>query len=101
MDLNDSSINFIAPCTISNSYDLDGPVSLQLSQPQPHYDELPEREMRLGYLLDLLAIMSYTDPTIFVSILQQIATRVATPFDDRVWHPYHVNNLPTISSFQQ
>ncbi|KAB1227754.1 Agamous-like MADS-box protein AGL16 [Morella rubra] len=55
MDLNDSSINFIAPCTISNSYDLDGPVSLQQSQPQPHYDELPEREMRLGYLLDLLA----------------------------------------------
>ncbi|KAB1225627.1 Agamous-like MADS-box protein AGL16 [Morella rubra] len=55
MDLNDSSINFIDPCTVSNSYDLDGPISLQLSQPQPHYDELTEREMRLGYLLDLLA----------------------------------------------
>ncbi|XP_058007279.1 MADS-box transcription factor ANR1 isoform X2 [Hevea brasiliensis] len=39
------------PYTLSNGYDLHGPIHLQLSQPQPHSNEPPPKSMKLGLQL--------------------------------------------------
>ncbi|KAK7328071.1 hypothetical protein VNO77_22167 [Canavalia gladiata] len=44
--------------TFTNGYDLHAPISLQLSQPQPHYTEPPAKAMKLGYSLKLIITYS-------------------------------------------
>lgn len=50
------------PYTITNGYDLQTPIHLQLSQPQnqtqprPQHNEIPAKGIKLGYVLKLLTI---------------------------------------------
>jgi hypothetical protein len=53
-NVNEASRSLTAPCTISNGFDLDTPIHLQLSQPQPQNNAAPQKAIELGYILNLM-----------------------------------------------
>ncbi|XP_062176993.1 MADS-box transcription factor 23-like isoform X1 [Alnus glutinosa] len=50
-NVNEASRSLTAPCTISNGFDLDTPIHLQLSQPQPQNNAAPQKAIELGLQL--------------------------------------------------
>ncbi|KAG2704933.1 hypothetical protein I3760_05G029200 [Carya illinoinensis] len=50
-DVNEASRSFLVPYTISTGYDLNTPIQLQLSWPQPQNNEAAEKTMKPGYAI--------------------------------------------------